>query len=99
MRPSIFMPTNCQHDHVTCGCGNVNSGMDKNVERSQEKSARKAAPAKAKAVRCSGDSLYPVFDITEFDCISIRRISASFQYNCAKNGKGLKIGTKKADTT
>ena len=28
-----------------------------------------------------------------------RRISASFQYNCAKNGKGLKIGTKEADTT
>ena len=27
------------------------------------------------------------------------RISASFQYNCAKNGKGLKIGTKEADTT
>ena len=26
-------------------------------------------------------------------------ISASFQYNCAKNGKGLKIGTKEADTT
>ena len=24
---------------------------------------------------------------------------ASFQYNCAKNGKGLKIGTKEADTT
>ena len=29
----------------------------------------------------------------------VRRISASFQYNCAKNGKGLKIGTKEADTT
>ena len=26
-------------------------------------------------------------------------ISASFQYSCAKNGKGLKIGTKEADTT
>ena len=30
---------------------------------------------------------------------TVRRISASFQYNCAKNGKGLKIGTKEADTT
>ena len=29
----------------------------------------------------------------------VRRISASFQHNCAKNGKGLKIGTKEADTT
>ena len=29
----------------------------------------------------------------------VRRISARFQYNCAKNGKGLKIGTKEADTT
>ena len=29
----------------------------------------------------------------------VRRISASFQYNCAKNGEGLKIGTKEADTT
>ena len=29
----------------------------------------------------------------------VRRISASFQYNCAKNGKRLKIGTKEADTT
>ena len=29
----------------------------------------------------------------------IRRISARFQYNCAKNGKGLKIGIKEADTT
>ena len=29
---------------------------------------------------------------------AVRRISASFQYNCAKNGKGLKIGTKEADT-
>ena len=29
----------------------------------------------------------------------VRRISASFQYNCAINGKGLKIGTKEADTT
>ena len=29
----------------------------------------------------------------------VRQISASFQYNCAKNGKGLKIGTKEADTT
>ena len=29
----------------------------------------------------------------------VRRISASFQYNCAKNGKGLKIGTKEVDTT
>ena len=29
----------------------------------------------------------------------VRRISASFQYNCAKNGKDLKIGTKEADTT
>ena len=28
----------------------------------------------------------------------VRRISASFQYNCAKNGKGLKIGTKETDT-
>ena len=26
-------------------------------------------------------------------------VSASFQYNCAKNGKGLKLGTKEADTT
>ena len=32
-------------------------------------------------------------------CLLVRRISASFQYNCAKNGKGLKIGTKEADTT
>ena len=31
--------------------------------------------------------------------ILVRRISASFHYNCAKNGKGLKIGTKEADTT
>ena len=29
----------------------------------------------------------------------VLRISASFQYNCTKNGKGLKIGTKEADTT
>ena len=29
----------------------------------------------------------------------VRRISARFQYNCAKNGKGLKIGTKEAGTT
>ena len=29
----------------------------------------------------------------------VRRISASFQYNCPKNGKGPKIGTKEADTT
>ena len=29
----------------------------------------------------------------------VRRISARFQYNCAKNGKGLKIGTTEADTT
>ena len=29
----------------------------------------------------------------------VRRKSASFLYNCAKNGKGLKIGTKEADTT
>ena len=27
------------------------------------------------------------------------QISASFQYNCAKNGKSLKVGTKEADTT
>ena len=31
--------------------------------------------------------------------VIVRRISARFQYNCAKNGKGLKIGTKEADTT
>ena len=31
--------------------------------------------------------------------VIVPRKSASFQYNCAKNGKGLKIGTKKADTT
>ena len=31
--------------------------------------------------------------------ILVWRISASFQYNCAKNGKGLKIGTKEVDTT
>ena len=29
----------------------------------------------------------------------VRRISASFRYICAKNGKDLKIGTKEADTT
>ena len=28
----------------------------------------------------------------------VRRMSASFQYKCAKNGKGLKIGKKEADT-
>ena len=28
----------------------------------------------------------------------VRRICAICQYNCAKNGKGLKIGTKEADT-
>ena len=44
---------NCEHDHVTCGCENnkrnVNSGMDENIVRSQEKSNHKAfAPAKAK---------------------------------------------------
>ena len=31
--------------------------------------------------------------------VIVRRISARVQYNCAKNGKGLKIGTKEADTT
>ena len=29
----------------------------------------------------------------------VLRMSASFQYNCAKNDKGLKIGTNEADTT
>ena len=29
----------------------------------------------------------------------VRRISASFQYSCAKNGKGLKLGTKETDTS
>ena len=29
----------------------------------------------------------------------VRRISARFQYNGAKSGKSLKIGTKEADTT
>ena len=29
----------------------------------------------------------------------VLRISACFQYNCAKNGKGLKTGRKEADTT
>ena len=29
----------------------------------------------------------------------VRLVSTIFQYNCAKNGKGLKIGTKEADTT
>ena len=29
----------------------------------------------------------------------VRRISARFQYICAKNFKGLKIGTNEADTT
>ena len=52
VRPAIFILTNCQHNHVTCGCEdnkwNVNSGMDEKAERSQEKSTRKAfAPAKA----------------------------------------------------
>ena len=28
----------------------------------------------------------------------VRRICAIYQYNCTKNGKGLKIGTKEADT-
>ena len=32
-------------------------------------------------------------------CLLVWQISASFQYNCANNGKGLKIGTKEADTT
>ena len=27
----------------------------------------------------------------------VRRICAIYQYNCAKNCKGLKIGTKEAD--
>ena len=31
--------------------------------------------------------------------ISNWQTSASFQYNCAKNGKGLKIGIKETDTT
>ena len=34
-----------------------------------------------------------------FKKIPGRRVSASFQYNCANNGKGLKLGTKEADTT
>ena len=28
----------------------------------------------------------------------VRQICAIYQYNCAKNGKDLKIGTKEADT-
>ena len=53
MRQAIFVLTNCQDDHETCGCENnkrnVNSGMDEKAHRSQEKSARKAfAPGKAK---------------------------------------------------
>ena len=28
----------------------------------------------------------------------VQRICAIYKYNCANNGKGLKIGTKKADT-
>ena len=32
-----------------------------------------------------------------FDCI-VKQICATYQYNCAKNGKGLRIGTKEADT-
>ena len=55
VRPAIFILVNCQHDHVTCGRENnkrnVNSGMDKNADRSQEKSDHKAfAPAKAKTI-------------------------------------------------
>ena len=28
----------------------------------------------------------------------VQRICAIYQHNCAKNGKGLKVGTKEADT-
>ena len=30
--------------------------------------------------------------------ILLRQVCTIYQYNCAKNGKGLKIGTKEADT-
>ena len=37
---------------------------------------------------------------TRFDINAhiVRRICAIYQYNCTKNGKGLKIVTKEADT-
>ena len=48
---------------------------------------------------CEAHCYFYMFLLFDSLAIIVRRISASFQYNCAKNGKGLKIGTKEAYTT
>ena len=48
---------------------------------------------------CKGQIVIHTTEVDSAEIEDIDSTSASFQYNCAKNGKGLKIGTKEADTT
>ena len=52
----------------------------------------------AEPVEKSGQFLFEILQLSNIVTRPlVRQMSASFQYNYAKNGKGLKIGRKEAD--